>query len=52
MGDEGLIVPQFGDLRLDQAAAMLTEAQRTANYDGMLTRLRAGDNVEGMPAAD
>ena len=50
MGDAGLIMPDFADLRLDQAAAMLTEAQRTDNYDGMARRLREGDNVEGMPA--
>ncbi|MDB5394097.1 MAG: coenzyme hydrogenase [Rhodospirillales bacterium] len=51
MGDEGLIVPDFRDLRLDQAAAKLTEAEREGNYDGMLSRLRAGDNVENMPVA-
>jgi coenzyme F420 hydrogenase subunit beta len=49
MGDEGLIVPAFRDLRLDQAAAMLTAIERQGNYDGMLSRLRAGDNVESVP---
>jgi coenzyme F420 hydrogenase subunit beta len=51
MGDEGLIVPEFSDLRLDQAAAMLSETDRKDNYDGMLSRLRAGDNVESLPVA-
>ena len=51
MGDECLIVPEFEDLRLDQAAAMLTEAERQDNYDGMLSRLAAGDNVERLPVA-
>jgi hypothetical protein len=49
MGDEGLIVPDFRELRLDQAAAMLTAIERQGNYDGMLARLRAGDNVESVP---
>ncbi len=49
MDDEGLIVPEFENLRLDQAAAMLTEAEREDNYDGTLSRLRAGDHVEPLP---
>jgi coenzyme F420 hydrogenase subunit beta len=51
MRDQGLVVPAFEDLRLDQAAAMLTEAERQNNYDGMLRRLHAGDNVESLPVA-
>jgi hypothetical protein len=51
MRHEGLIVPEFVDLRLDQAAAMVTEGERKDNYDGMLSRLRAGDNVESAPTA-
>ncbi len=51
MRDRGLIVPEFLSLRLDQAAAALTEAERQANYDGMTDRLKAGDNVESVPTA-
>jgi hypothetical protein len=50
MRDRGLVVPSFQHLRLDQAAAMLTEAEREANYIGMTERLIAGDNVEAVPA--
>ena len=49
MGDEGFVVPEFLDLRLDQAAAMLTEAERQDNYTGMVERIRKGDNVESVP---
>lgn len=49
MGDEGFVVPEFLHLRLDQAAAMLTEAERRDNYDGMVERIRKGDNVESVP---
>jgi coenzyme F420 hydrogenase subunit beta len=51
MGDEGFVMPRFGALRLDQAAAMLTEAERQDNYDGMVARIRKGDNVEPVPVA-
>jgi len=51
MRDRGLVVPTFEHLRLDQAAAMLTEAERAENYAGMTRRLMAGDNVETVPAA-
>jgi coenzyme F420 hydrogenase subunit beta len=51
IGDEALIAPEFEHLRLDQAAAMLTAPEREGNYDGMLSRLRAGDNVELLPVA-
>ncbi len=49
MGDEGFAVPEFLHLRLDQAAAMLTEAEREDNYTGMVDRIRKGDNVESVP---
>jgi hypothetical protein len=51
MRDRGLVVPSFEYLRLDQAAAMMTEAERADNYAGMTERLIAGDNVETVPAA-
>jgi coenzyme F420 hydrogenase subunit beta len=50
VGDRGFVVPNFEHLRLDQAAAMLTEAEREANYAGMTDRLKAGDNIEPLPA--
>ena len=50
MGDQGFVVPSFDHLRLDQAAAMLTEAEREANYVGMTARLEAGYNIEPLPA--
>jgi coenzyme F420 hydrogenase subunit beta len=46
MRDEGVITPDFVDLRLDDAAAMISEEARQANYDGMRDRLRRGDNRE------
>ncbi len=49
MGDQGFIAPRFDHLRLDQAAAMLTAAEREANYVGMTDRLKAGDNIEPLP---
>jgi coenzyme F420 hydrogenase subunit beta len=51
MRDQGLIVPRFEHLRLDLAAAILTEAERAENYAGMTRRLMDGDNVETAPAA-
>ncbi len=51
MGDSGVIVPEFTALRLDEAAAMMSEADRQANYDGMRDRLARGDNVEPLPSA-
>jgi coenzyme F420 hydrogenase subunit beta len=51
MRDRGLIVPQFDHLRLDLAAAMLTDAERAENYAGMTARLMEGDNVEAIPVA-
>ena len=33
-------------LRLDEAADMIDMAERSANYDGLLQRLAAGDTVE------
>jgi coenzyme F420 hydrogenase subunit beta len=50
MDDQGFVVPRFDHLRLDQAAAMLTEAEREENYAGMTARLDAGDNIEPLPA--
>jgi coenzyme F420 hydrogenase subunit beta len=50
MRDAGVPTPTFIDLRLDAAAAMIGEAERQANYDGMQDRLRRGDNLEP-PAA-
>jgi coenzyme F420 hydrogenase subunit beta len=49
MRDAGLIVPQFDELRLREAAAMSDEATRRANYEGMRDRLRRGDNLEPVP---
>jgi coenzyme F420 hydrogenase subunit beta len=52
MGDRGLIVPEFANLRLEQVATMLTDLERKGNYDGMLSRLEVGDNIESMPVAE
>jgi coenzyme F420 hydrogenase subunit beta len=52
MGDAGFAVPEFRDLRLDQAAAMLSETDRQDNYDGMADRIRKGDNIENVPVAE
>jgi coenzyme F420 hydrogenase subunit beta len=49
MRDSGLPTPEFVDLRLDVAAAMMSEEARAANYAGMLDRLARGDNVEPLP---
>jgi coenzyme F420 hydrogenase subunit beta len=49
MRDGGFVVPSFDHLRLEQAAATLTEAERETNYVGMSDRLRAGDNIEPLP---
>ncbi len=49
MRDAGLIVPQFEDLRLREAAAMSDEATRRSNYEGMRDRLLRGDNLEPVP---
>ncbi len=46
MRDAGLIVPRFERLRLDAADALLDEAERRSNYDGMRERLQRGDNRE------
>ncbi len=51
MRDAGLIEPDFRDLRLEDAAAMLTPEERQANYDGTKDRLERGDNIEAMPVA-
>jgi coenzyme F420 hydrogenase subunit beta len=52
MRDRELVVPSFPHLRLDEAATMITEAEREANYHGMTDRLIAGDNVETIPQTD
>jgi len=44
--DAGLLVPRFERLRLDTADAMLDEAARHDNYQGMRERLRRGDQRE------
>ena len=49
MRDAGLIVPQFEELRLREAAAMSDEATRRSNYEGMRDRLLRGDNLEPVP---
>jgi len=51
MRDAGLIEPRFVNLRLKEAAAMLDEAARVANYEGMKDRLQRGDNVEPLPTS-
>jgi coenzyme F420 hydrogenase subunit beta len=51
MRDEGVPVPRFAHLRLDEAAAMIDDDTRRQNYDGMRERLRRGDNVESWPPA-
>jgi coenzyme F420 hydrogenase subunit beta len=49
MRDEGVPVPTFVHLRLEEAAAMTDAATRQANYEGMRERLRRGDNHEPLP---
>jgi coenzyme F420 hydrogenase subunit beta len=44
--DAGMIVPRFERLRLDIADAMLDEAARRDNYEGMRERLQRGDHRE------
>jgi len=44
--DAGMIVPRFEHLRLDAADAMLDDAERQQNYDGMRARLARGDHRE------
>jgi coenzyme F420 hydrogenase subunit beta len=49
MRDAGALTPDFFDLRLDIAEAMISAEERQENYAGMLERLARGDNVEGLP---
>lgn len=49
MRDAGLIVPEFLNLRLNEAAAMTDELTRQSNYEGMRDRLQRGDNREPLP---
>jgi coenzyme F420 hydrogenase subunit beta len=49
MRDAGALIPSFSRLRLDEAAGTTDADTLRANYDGMRTRLDAGDNRE--PAA-
>jgi coenzyme F420 hydrogenase subunit beta len=44
MHDAGMIVPHFERLRLDAADALLDDAERRSNYDGMRARLERGDH--------
>lgn len=46
MRDAGSIVPRFERLRLGLADAMLDDAERHDNYEGMLERLQRGDHRE------
>jgi hypothetical protein len=46
LGDAGLTVPTFERLRLDEADALLDDAERQRNYDGMRDRLARGDHRE------
>jgi coenzyme F420 hydrogenase subunit beta len=46
MRDAGTIVPHFERLRLDTADAMIDEAARRDNYEGMRERLQRGDHRE------
>ena len=50
--EAGMIVPRFERLRLDAADAMLDEAARLGNYEGMCERLRRGDHREKPPRDD
>jgi coenzyme F420 hydrogenase subunit beta len=47
--DSGVTVPTFEHLRLDEADALLTDAERHANYAGMRERLERGDHREPAP---
>jgi coenzyme F420 hydrogenase subunit beta len=49
MRDFGAPTPDYVDLRLDQADAMIGDGERAANYAGMLERLARGDNREDEP---
>jgi coenzyme F420 hydrogenase subunit beta len=48
--DAGLIVPNFEQLRLDVADALLDDAERRSNYEGMRARLDRGDHRGAWPA--
>jgi coenzyme F420 hydrogenase subunit beta len=50
MRDAGMIVPRFEQLRLDDADAMLNDAERRSNYDGMRVRLERNDHRDAWPA--
>jgi coenzyme F420 hydrogenase subunit beta len=50
MRDAGLIVPNFEHLRLDAADALLDDAERRSNYEGMRARLERGDHRGAWPA--
>ena len=49
--DSGFPTPTFANLRLEQAAGMITEDERRANYDGMRERIGRGDNLEKLAGA-
>jgi coenzyme F420 hydrogenase subunit beta len=50
--DAGMIVPHFERLRLDAADAMLDDAERQSNYEGMRERLQRGDHREAVHSAE
>jgi len=49
MQETGALVPNVQHLRLEEAAAMMSEEDREDNYTGMLRRLAEGDNREDLP---
>lgn len=49
MRDAGITPPVATGLRLEQAAAMISETERQQNYEGMRQRLEQGDNQEHPP---
>jgi coenzyme F420 hydrogenase subunit beta len=50
LGDAGLIVPRFENLRLEAADALLDDEERRSNYEGMRKRLQLGDRHEPFPS--
>ena len=52
LGDAGLTVPTFERLRLDEADALLDDAERQRNYAGMRERLVRGDHREAAYSDD
>jgi coenzyme F420 hydrogenase subunit beta len=52
MRDAGMIVPHFEGLRLDLADALIDDAERDSNYEGMRARLQSGDHRESLQSDD